>query len=82
MGHASGQAADRFHLLSLADLLLDPPALGEILHIDCVVDHPSIGILDRGGIDEHGKDNAIAANPLWFPDLLPRSSNTGFHPAG
>ena len=30
--HAAGQAADRFHLLGLAELFLEPPALRDVAH--------------------------------------------------
>ena len=61
---------DRLHLLGLADLLLGPPALGEVLHVDRVVDHPAVRVLDGGRIDQRGEDHAVAAQPLGLPDLM------------
>ena len=44
VGHPPGQPADCLHLLGLANLLLGPAALGEILHVHRVVDHLPIRV--------------------------------------
>ena len=67
VGHPARQPSDRLHLLGLPNLLLGPPPLGEVLHVDRVADHLALGILDRRGVDQRGEDARRCGAPAPSP---------------
>ena len=58
VGDASGQATDRFHLLRLAQLSLEPPRLGDIVH-----ERQHAGLAAQRHELEGSEDVAAAAIP-------------------
>ena len=70
MGDAAGQPADRFHLLGLAELLLQPLDLGDILH-GAIEPHHAIfrGIPYRATVEPQPEGPAIFGDDPVLADI-------------
>src|SRR5579864_8274570 len=71
VSHTTGQASNGFHLLRLAELILERTAVGHILGDGFQNVRRLIGAADGASTDAHGNRAAIFAFPLHFESIEP-----------
>ena len=78
MGDATGQLAERLHLLALAKLLLRGLQVGDVARLEQQVDDLAVGARGPAGPRRRGKRSATPSAPSALPALKNSPAAAGF----